>query len=129
MGSPWAHLGSFANAFLCHFNKKWLSVCPVKLLPNVYKGYFDGIFVTFSSYSQLLKFVDYMNHQHPYIKFTSVVEKTKTSHFYVKPTFSGVFTTFDSFKPMILLIFVLRSFLINFILPKKIIKRLRKSNY
>ena len=83
MGSPWAHLGSFANAFLCHFNKKWLSVCPVKRLPNVYKGYFDGIFVTFSSYSQLLKFVDYMNHQHPYIKFTSVVEKTKTSHFYM----------------------------------------------
>ena len=74
----WDHLGPTLDLLLMLF-----SVCPVKRLPNVYKGYFDGIFVTFSSYSQLLKFVDYMNHQHPYIKFTSVVEKTKTSHFYM----------------------------------------------
>ena len=61
--------------------KKWLSECPAEFLPNVYKRYVDGIFVTFNSYPQLLKFVDYMNHQHPNIKFTFEVEKTITSHF------------------------------------------------
>ena len=33
MGSP---LGStLANAFLCHFENKWLLECPVEVLPNV----------------------------------------------------------------------------------------------
>ena len=60
MGYP---LGpTFANAFLCHFKKKWLLECPVEFLPNVCKRYVDDIFVTFNSYSQLLKFVDYTNH-------------------------------------------------------------------
>ena len=79
MGSP---LGpTLANAFLCHFEKKWLSECPVEFLQSVYKRYDDGISVTFNSYSQLLKFVDYMNHQHPNIKFTFEVEKIITPHF------------------------------------------------
>ena len=39
MGSP---LGpSLANNFLCHFEKKCLSECPVELLLNVYKRYVD----------------------------------------------------------------------------------------
>ena len=63
MGSP---LGlTLANAFLCHFEKKWLSECPVEFLPNVHKRYADDSFVTFNSYTLLLKFVDYMNQQHP----------------------------------------------------------------
>ena len=114
MGSP---LGStLANAFLCHFEKKWLSERPVELLPSVYKRYVDDIFVTFNSYSQLLKFVDYMNHQHPNIKFTFEVEKNNnfsfleveicrannkfTTSVFRKPTFGGVFTDFDSFIPI-----------------------------
>ena len=36
---------------------------PVEFLPNVYKGCADDIFMIFDSYSQLLKFVDYMNHR------------------------------------------------------------------
>ena len=37
MGSP---LGpTLANAFLCHFKKKWLSECPVEFLPSVHKRY------------------------------------------------------------------------------------------
>ena len=58
---------TLANAFLCHFERKWLSECPVEFLLSVYKRYVDGILATFNSYSQLLKFVDYMNHQHPNI--------------------------------------------------------------
>ena len=113
MGSP---LGpTLANAFLCYYEKKWLRECPEKFLPNVYKRYVDDIFVTFESYSQLLKFVDYMNHQHPNLKFTFEVEQNNsfsfldvkicrendrfTTSIYRKPTFSGVFTHFDSFIP------------------------------
>ena len=114
MGSP---LGpTLDNDFLCHFEKKWISECPAKFLPSVYKSYVDDIFVTFNSYSQLLKFVDYMNHQHPNIKFAFEVEKNNnfssldvkicrennkfTTSVFRKPTFSGVFTNFDSFIPL-----------------------------
>ena len=114
MGSP---LGpTLANAFLCHFGKKWLSECSAEFLPSVYKRSVDDIFVTFNSYSQLLKFVDYMNHQHPNIKFVFEVEKNNnfsfldvkicrennkfTTSMFRKPTFSGVFINFDSFIPI-----------------------------
>ena len=106
-----------------------------------------------------------MNHQHPNIKFTFEVENNNyfsfldakicrknskfTTSVFRKPTFSDVFSNFDSFIPisykhglantfifrcfkftsnkflsvrdilMILLIFVLKFFLINFILPKE----------
>ena len=48
---------TLVNAFLCHFEKKWLSECPLELLSNVFKIYVDDIFVIFNSYSQLLKFL------------------------------------------------------------------------
>ena len=113
MGSP---LGpTLANPFLCYYEKKWLRECPEKFLPNVYKRYVDDIFVTFDSYSQLLKFVDHMNHQYSNLKFTFQVEQNNsfsfldvkicrendrfTTSIYRKPTFSGVFTHFDSFIP------------------------------
>ena len=109
MGSP---LGpTLANAFLCHFEKKWLSECPAEFLPSVYKRYVADIFVTFNSYSQLLKFVNYMKHQLPNIKFTFEVENNNNFSFldvktwrennkfstsvFRKPTFSGIFTKFD----------------------------------
>ena len=113
MGTP---LGpTLANAFLCYYEKMWLRKCPEKILPNVYKRYADDIFVTFDSYSQRLKFVDYMNHQHSNLKFIFEVEQNNsfpflavkicrendrfTTSIYRKPTFSGVFTHFDSFIP------------------------------
>ena len=73
MGSP---LGpTLDNDFCCHFEKKGLSECPLEFLTSVYIRYIGDISVIFNSYSQLLKFVDYMNHQHPIIKFTFEVEK------------------------------------------------------
>ena len=84
-----------------------------RILAIVYKRYIDYIFVIFNSYLQLLKFVDYMNHQHPNIKFTFEVEKNNNSPFldvkicrennqlttsvFRKPTFCGAFINFDSF--------------------------------
>ena len=70
-----------AYAFLCHFEKKGLSECPVEFLLEVYKRYVDNIFVTFDSYAELLKFVDYMNHQHPTIKIAFEVQKNKNFSF------------------------------------------------
>ena len=106
---------TLANAFLCYYEKKSLRECPEKFLPKVYKKYVEDIFVTFDSYSQLLKFVDYMNHQHSNLKFTFEVEQNNsfsfldvkickendrfTTSIYRKPIFSGVFTHFDSFIP------------------------------
>ena len=84
-----------------------------RILAIVYKRYIDYIFVIFNSYLQLLKFVGYMNHQHPNIKFTFEVEKNNnfpfldikicrennqlTTSVFRKPTFFGVFINFDSF--------------------------------
>ena len=73
MGSP---LGSIlANAFLCHFEKQWLSECPPDFLPKAFKRYVDDIFVMFLCQSHLKDFVNYMNTKHPNIKFTSEFEQ------------------------------------------------------
>ena len=110
MGYP---LGpTLANAFLCHFEKQWLD-CPQDFCPNIYRRYVDDIFVTFNSYEQLKRFVEYMNKKHPNIKFTFKHEHNNSFSFldvkkcrennkittsvYRKPTFSGVFTNFKSF--------------------------------
>ena len=66
---------TLANAYLCHFEKKWLSECPAEFLPNVYKKNVDEIFVTFDSYTRLLKFVYHMNRQCHSIKITFEVEQ------------------------------------------------------
>ena len=115
MGSP---LGpTSANAFLCHFEKQWLSDCPQDFCPNIYRRYVDDIFVTFNSYEQFKKFVEYMNTKHPNIKFTFEHEHNNsfafivvkicqennkvTTSVYRKPTFCGVFTNFKSFIPTV----------------------------
>ena len=111
MGSP---LGpTLANAFLCHYEKEWLDNCPSHFKPIVYRRYVDDIFVLFSSKEHLQPFVDYMNKQHRCIKFTSETEQNNTFSFldinitrqnnqlktsvYRKPTFSGVFTHYESY--------------------------------
>ena len=111
MGSP---LGTtLANAFLCHYEKEWLDNCPIHFKPVIYKRYVDDIFVLFSSKEHLQLFVDYMNKQHKCLKFTSEAENDNSFSFldikithhnqqfktsvYSKPTFSGVFTHYESY--------------------------------
>ena len=60
------------------FREKMASECPVEFLLGIYKRFVDNIFVPVNSYSQLLKLVNYMNHQHPNIKF--IFEDGKTFH-------------------------------------------------
>ena len=104
---------TLANAFLCHFEKQWLSDCRQDFCPNIYRRYVDDIFVTFNSYEQLKKFIKYMNTKHPNIKFTFEHKHNNSFSFldvkicrennklttsvYRKPTFSGVFTNCKSF--------------------------------
>ena len=110
-GSP---LGpTLANVFLCYYKKEWLDNCPSHFKPIVYRRCVDDIFVLFSSKEHLQPFVDYMNKQHRCIKFTSETEQNNTFSFldinitrqnnqlktsvYRKPTFSGVFTHYESY--------------------------------
>ena len=47
MGSP---LGpTLANAFMCHWERKWLNECPPDFKPVLYKRYVDDTFLIFKS--------------------------------------------------------------------------------
>ena len=111
MGSS---LGStLTDAFLCHYEKEWLDNCPIHFKTTIYKRYVDDIFVLFSSKEHLQLFLDYMNKPHICLKFTSKAENDNPFSFldikitchkqqfktsvYRKPTFSGVFTHYESY--------------------------------
>ena len=113
MGSP---LGpTLPNAFLCFYEKKWLEQCPEEFKPVYYRRYVDDIFVLFRSQDHLIKFRDYFNKCHPNMNFTFEQEKngklsfldvdvSRDGNTFVtsvsrKPTFSGVYSHFDSFLP------------------------------
>ena len=113
MDSP---LGStLANVFLCYHEKIWLQNCPSEFKPVIYRKYVDDTFLLFRSKQHIEKFRNYLNRQHKNIKFTSETENENSIAFldikitrdnnkimtsvYRKPTFSGVFTNFESFIP------------------------------
>jgi hypothetical protein len=114
MGSP---LGpTLANIFLCYNEEKWLANCPAHFKPAYYRRYVDDIFVLLRNASHLDDFKDYMNEQHHSMNFTSEAEVNDSLPFldvcitrhinkfissvYRKPTFSGVYTHYDSYIPM-----------------------------
>ena len=111
MGSP---LGpTLANAFLCFYEKKWLEQCHDEFKLVYYRRYVDDIFVLFRSPDHLIKLMDYLNKCHPNMKFYFEEKKKGKLSFldaelsregnkfattvYRKPTFSGVYTHFDTF--------------------------------
>ena len=81
---------------------------------NLTKRYVDDIFVLFNSGSQVGLFKNFMNTCHPKMKFTFEKEQNKcfnfldvtvirennvfTTSYYRKPSFSGVYSHFDSYK-------------------------------
>ena len=116
MGLP---LGpTFANAFLCHHEEKWLNNCPSEYRPLYFRRYVDDCFIIFQHQSHVNKFLDYLNGQHPKIKFTKETEvndsisfldvqvKRKGNSFetsvYRKQTFTGLGTSFFSYIPMLI---------------------------
>ena len=115
MGLP---LGpTMANVFLSFYEIKWLEQCPKEFKPVFYRRYVDDIFVLFESAEHLSKFRNYFNTCHPNMSFSFEQEKNGKLSFldievsrekgkfvttvYRKPTFSGVYTHFESFLPTI----------------------------
>ena len=113
MGSP---LGPFfANIFPDHYKNVWLANRPPEFKPLFYRRYIDNCFMVFRSKNHVPLFLDYFNSQHANISFTCetendgklpfldiLIERTDSgfSTVYRKPTFTGLFTNFDSFIPI-----------------------------
>ena len=114
--APGSPLGrTLANAFLVYHEKNWLGHCPVEYRPSYYRTYVDDLFVLFNSAEHLKSFYSYLNSRHLNISLTienekdnrmsflhvSIIrEKDKfTTFVYHKPTFSRIYTHFDSFLP------------------------------
>ena len=103
------------NAFLVYHEKNWLERCPLEYRPLYYRRYVDDIFVLFNSAEHLKRFYSYLNSRHLNISLTIENEKDNrmsfldvniirekdkfTTSVYRKPTFSGIYTHFDSFLP------------------------------
>ena len=115
MGSP---LGpTLANIFMSYHEKSWLENCPISFKPVYYKRYIDDIFVMFTSPGHIDLFKNYMNTCHDSINFTSEVEVQNKMPFldfeffredgrikstvYRKPTFTGVYSHFESLLPLV----------------------------
>ena len=113
MGSP---LGpTMANVFLSFYEIKWLEQCPKEFKPVFYRRYVDDIFVLFKLTEHLSKFRNYFNTCHPSMSFSFEQEENRKLIFldievsqekgkfvmtvYRKPTFSGLYTHFESFLP------------------------------
>ena len=113
MGSPLGPI--LANIFLSHHEENWLNKCPIKFKPSFYRRYVDDIFVLFESSESADSFCEYMSSKHQNINFTVEKENIGSLSFldvkicrkngkfvtsvYRKPTFSGVFTNYESFIP------------------------------
>ena len=114
MGNP---LGpTLANAFLSHYEVKWLNECPYEFKPLLYRRYVDDTFVVFRSKEQVNLFLQYLNSKHPNIEFTAEIEDgnklpfldTLVTHepnhsfstsIYRKPSYTGLTTKSTSFIP------------------------------
>ena len=114
MGFP---LGSMlAKIFLGYHETKWLANSPNAFKPLYYHRYVDDIFLLFTNIQCLEQFKEYLNSQLRNTNFTSEIESDNLLAFlnvyvtriaeklitsvYCKPTFSGVYTHYDSYIPL-----------------------------
>ena len=110
MGQPCAP--TLSDIFLSFHEQTWLQNCPIDIKPAVYKRYVDDTFLLFKNISQIDRFLNYLNSQHPNIKFTKELEQDRSLPFldikitmndnrfitevYRKPTFTGLGTSYFS---------------------------------
>ena len=110
MGSP---LGpALANLFMGYHKNKWRNSEESSTV-LFYKRYVDDIFCLFKCETDAERFLNFLNWQHPNIKFTIEKEKNKQLPFldilndsssnklvtsvYRKPTYTGLLTNYNSF--------------------------------
>ena len=113
MGSP---LGpTLANIFMSVLEKGYLNNCPSEFKPVLYRRYVDDTFCLFRNRDHVYSFLEYINRQHPNIKFTYELETDNALPFldvlvnndkdvfstslYRKKTFTGLYTDFSSLSP------------------------------
>ena len=105
-----------ANTFMSFYEQKWLNNCPSSLKPLLYRRYVDDCFLLFRSSDYVPLFLDHLNQQHANITFTTEIERDGKLPFldidisrseskfatsvYRKPTFTDLFTNFNSFIPL-----------------------------
>ena len=113
MGSPLGPV--LANAFLCHYETKWIEDCPLAFMPIFYARYVDEIFVLLRSKEHITLLAQCFSSKHRNINFTYEEEKNNVLPFldvnvyrdadkfsstvHRKATFSGVYTNYSSFMP------------------------------
>ena len=106
---------SWAGLLPTTHEENWLNKCPIKFKPSFYRRYVDNIFVIFESSESADSFHEYMSSKHQNINFTVEKENVGSLSFldikicrkngkfltsvYRKSTFSGVFTSCESFIP------------------------------
>jgi len=74
MGLP---LGpTFANIFMCFYEKVWLSDCPLDFKPIFYRRYVDDTFLLFRQKEHANLFLQYLNSKHASINFTIETEQS-----------------------------------------------------
>ena len=112
----WRSNGSPLDVFMCHFDNIWLENRPAHFKRIVCMRFVDDTFLLFQTEDHAEKFKNYLSKQHKNIKFTSEIGKmvlsvsfpditsSRESNGFVtsatpKPTFSSVFTNFESFIP------------------------------
>ena len=104
-----------ANIFLSNHQENWLNKCPIRFKSSFHRRYVDDIFVLFESCECADSFHEYISSKHQNINFTIEKENVGSLSFvdvkicrkngkfvtrvYRKPTFSGVFTNYESFIP------------------------------
>ena len=115
MGLP---LGpTFANSFMCYYEKLWLQNCPLDFKPLYYTRYVDDCFALFRKKSDADRFHNYLNSQHKNIKFSIEFENQRKLSFldiliersddgfitsvFRKKTFTGLGSSYFSFTPLI----------------------------
>ena len=115
MGSPFGP--SLAKAFLSYYEKNWLNNCPQEFKAVFYRRYVDDIFLLFKSNDHIKYFQDFLNSYHINMSLSMETEKENklsfldvevireqgkfTTTVYRKPTFSGVYSNFESFLPSV----------------------------
>ena len=113
IGSPLGPI--LANFFLSHHEENWLNKCPIKFKPSFLEGKLMIFFVLFESSESADLFRKYMPSKHQNINLTVEKENFGSLSFldvkicrkngkfvtsvYRKPTFNGVFTSYESFVP------------------------------